>query len=152
MRRGIGLLVLAVLPLGCAATAPPAPVPPEARGSAAAAGPSGSRAVPSPVLPSPPPPPPSVPPQVSPRIDNEEQAVRDVNVRLARAGQVVAQLDPSKLGQEQREMLSGLQDFISKAVDALQARDVPRAQILADKASRLADDLIVAVKNSRPRR
>lgn len=78
--------------------------------------------------------------------------MRDVNVRLARAGQVVAQLDPSKLGQEQREMLSGLQDFISKAVDALQARDVPRAQILADKASRLADDLIVAVKNSRPRR
>jgi hypothetical protein len=93
-----------------------------------------------------------MPPQVSPRIDNEEQAVRDVNARLARAGKVVAQLDASKLGQEQREMLSGLLDFISKAVDALQARDVPRAQILADKASRLADDLVLAVKNPRPSR
>ncbi len=83
-------------------------------------------------------------------MDNEEQVVRDVNARLARAGQVVAQIDSSKLGQQQLEMLSGLQDFISKAVGALQARDVPRAQILADKASRLADDLLLALKNSKP--
>jgi hypothetical protein len=85
-------------------------------------------------------------------MDNEEQAVRDVNARLARAGQVVAQIDPTKLGQEQREMLSGLQDFISKAADALQARDVPRAQILADKATRLADDLLLALKNPKAAR
>jgi len=85
-------------------------------------------------------------------MENEEQAVRDVNARLARAGQVVAQVDSSKLGQEQREMLSGLRDFISKAADALQARDVPRAQILADKASRLADDLLLALKEPKPAR
>ncbi len=35
----------------------------------------------------------------------------------------------------------GIQAFISKAQAALRARDVPRAQILADKASRLAEDL-----------
>lgn len=85
-------------------------------------------------------------------MDNEDQAVRDVNARLARAGQVVAQTDASKLGQEQREMLSGLQDFISKAANALQARDVPRAQILAEKASRLADDLVQAQKNPKSSR
>jgi hypothetical protein len=89
---------------------------------------------------------------VSPRIDNEEKAVRDVNARLVRAGQVVAQVDASKLGNEQQEMLSGLKDFISKAADALQARDIPRAQVLADKASRLADDLVVALKGPRPTR
>jgi hypothetical protein len=85
-------------------------------------------------------------------MENEEQAVRDVNARLARAGQVVAQVDSSRLGQAQREMLSGLRDFISKAADALQARDVPRAQILADKASRLADDLLLALKNPKATR
>lgn len=46
----------------------------------------------------------------------------------------------------------GLQDFISKAADALQARDVPRAQILAEKATRLADDLLLAQKNPRSAR
>jgi hypothetical protein len=64
--------------------------------------------------------------------------------------QVVAQIDATQLGQEQREMPSGLQDFISKAADALRVRDVPRAKLLADKASRLADDLLLAPKNPKP--
>ena len=137
----MGLLLLMTLPLGCASTATPGA--PEARSTPQSA-----------TTPPPPPPPPPLPPapQVSPRIDNEEKAVRDVNARLARAGQVVAQVDASKLGNEQQEMLSGLKDFISKAADALQARDIPRAQVLADKASRLADDLVVALKSPRPTR
>ncbi len=131
MRAGLGLLLVAALPLGCASTGPAPSGPAQAARTA-----------------------PSLPPapQVSPRMDNEDQAVRDVNARLARAGQVVAQTDASKLGQEQREMLSGLQDFISKAANALQARDVPRAQILAEKATRLADDLVQAQKNPKSSR
>jgi hypothetical protein len=145
MRRAIGLLLVLTLPLGCASTAPRGA--PEARSA-----PQASTSPPS-AYPLPPvlPPPPLAPaPQVSPRIDNEEKAVRDVNARLARAGQIVAQVDATKLGNEQQEMLSGLKNFISKAADALQARDIPRAQVLADKASRLADDLVLAVKSPRP--
>jgi len=79
----------------------------------------------------------------------EDKAIREVNARLARANQVVAQIDTTKLNGDQQEMLSGIRDFISKANDALQAHDVPRAQVLADKASRLADDLAVAAKKAR---
>jgi len=86
---------------------------------------------------------------ITPQVANDEQAVRDVNARLARANQLVAQIDATKLNSDQQEMLSGLRDFISKANEALQAHDVPRAQMLADKASRLADDLTLAVKKSR---
>jgi hypothetical protein len=140
----MGLLLVMALPLGCASTA--AAAAPEPRSTPQTATPSPS---PASVPPVPPPPPLPPAPQVSQRIDNEEKAVRDVNARLSRAGQVVAQVDASKLGNEQQEMLSGLKDFISKATDALQARDIPRAQVLADKASRLADDLVL---NPRPTR
>ena len=97
-----------------------------------------------------PPPAPSTPPLVTPRVESgEDKAVREVNARLARANQVVAQIDTTKLNGDQQEMLSGIRDFIAKANDALQAHDVPRAQVLADKASRLADDLAVAAKKAR---
>ena len=92
---------------------------------------------------------PAPPPVVSPRLDNEEQATRDVNARLAYAGRLIDQIDPVRLAKEQREMLSGIQDFISKAVEALQAKDLPRAHMLADKASKLADDLAAALKTSK---
>lgn len=137
--RALGLIIVAALPLGCAAAGPAAA--PEARGAPRTAPASPASA---PTLPAPP-----SAPQVSPRIGNEEQAVRDVNARLARAGEVVARIDASKLGTEQQEMLSGLKDFMTKAAEALQARDLPRAQVLADKASRLADDLALAVKNGK---
>ncbi len=144
MRRALSLLLLAALPLGCASTGPP---PDAGRAQPTAALPP--RPGPAPLPPTPPLPP---APQVSPHIDNEDQAVRDVKTRLARAGEVMGQIDSSKLGQEQQEMLSGLRDFISKAAEALRARDVPRAQVLADKASRLADDLALAVKNGKAAR
>ena len=140
MRRVLEVIAIAALPLGCGSMAPvPAP---EARSAPQTA------TLPPSSAPAAPPLPPA--PQVSPRIDNQEQAARDVNVRLARAGEIAGQIDPSKLEEVQQEMLSGLKDFISKATEALQARDLPRAQMLADKASRLAEDL--ALKNPKARR
>jgi len=131
----MGALLVAAAPLGCVSTAPV----PEA-GSA----PQTAAISPRPATPALPP-----APQVSPRIDNEDQAVRGVKTQLNRANEVVAQVDPAKLGSEQQEMLSGLKDFIAKAGEALRARDVPRAQVLADKASRLAEDLALALKNGK---
>ncbi len=141
MRQALPLLLLAALPLGCAATAPPPEAGSAQQTAAVPPGPARPPLPPTPPLPA--------APQVSPHIDNEDQAVRDVKARLARAGEVMGQIDSSKLGNEQQEMLSGLKDFISKAGEALRARDVPRAQVLADKASRLADDLALAVKNGK---
>ena len=138
MRRELGALLVAALPLGCASTAP---VP------EAASAPQTAALTPRPATPALPP-----PPQVSPQIDNEDQAVRGVKAQLARANEVVTQVDPSKLGSGQQEMLSGIKDFITKAGEALRARDVPRAQVLADKASRLADDLALALKNAKATR
>lgn len=138
MRRGLGALFLAALPLGCASTAP---VP------GVASAPQTAALSPRPAAPALPP-----APQVSPQIDNEDQAVREVRAQLTRANEVVAQVDPSKLGTDQQEMLSGLKDFITKADEALRARNVPRAQVLADKASRLAEDLALALKNAKATR
>ena len=138
MRRELGALFIAALPLGCVSTAP---VP------EAASTPQTATLSPRPPAPALPP-----APQVSPQIDNEDRAVRGVKTQLTRANEVVAQVDPSKLGTDQQEMLSGLKDFITKAADALRARDVPRAQVLADKASRLAEDLALALKNGKAAR
>ena len=138
MRWELGALFIAALPLGCASTAP---VP------EAASVPQTAALSPRPAAPALPP-----APQVSPQIDNEDRAVRGVRTQLTRANEVVAQVDPSKLGSEQQEMLSGLKDFITKAAEALRSRDVPRAQVLADKASRLADDLALALKNAKATR
>lgn len=134
----MGALLVAAVPLGCASTAPVPEV-----GSA----PQTAAISPLPATPTLPP-----APQVSPRIDNEDQAVRGVKSQLTRANEVVAQVDPNRLGSEQQEMLSGLKDFITKAGEALRARDVPRAQVLADKASRLAEDLALALKNGKATR
>jgi hypothetical protein len=135
MRRALGALLLTVLHLGCASTAR---VPETPQTATLSPRPSPSALPPA--------------PQVSPRSDNEDQAVRDVKAQLTRANEVVAQTDPSRLGSEQQEMLSGLKDFISKAGEALRARDVPRAQVLAVKASRLAEDLALALKNGKATR
>ena len=140
MRGALGLIVVAALAWGCASAVPPPP--PAARSTP-------QTAVISPV-PAPAPLPPA--PQVSPRVDNEEQATREVNGRLARASDVMAKIDASKLGKDQQEMLTTLKDFISKAAEALQARDLPRAQVLADKAARLADDLALVAKNAKATR
>ena len=127
MTRALRLVLAALLPLGCS-TAPAAP-------------PAAIR--PPPAAPSP------GPPQVSPRVDNPQSVERDVQARLAHVAQVIDQIDPSKLGSEQRQTLSSVQDFVSKATEALRAKDTARAKILADKASHLVDDLALALKNTK---
>ena len=135
MRAALALCLIAATSSACASSRPP----------------QRANVVPSSAAPSPAPvPAPSpAPPLITPRVANDERTVRDVNARLARANELVAQIDTTKLNSDQQEMLSGIRDFISKANDALQAHDVPRAQVLADKASRLADDLASAVKKAR---
>ena len=103
-------------------TAPPPPAPPAER------------------LPAPPP-----APVVSPRTEDEDRVTREVSERLAQARRLVAQIDPAKLAGDQREIFTNIQDFLVKAGEALSAKDLPRARILADKASKLADDLAAAV-------
>jgi len=80
-------------------------------------------------------------------VDNPQSVERDVQARLAHVAQVIDPIDPSKLGSEQRQTLSSVQDFVSKATEALRAKDTARAKILADKASHLADDLALALKS-----
>jgi hypothetical protein len=120
-------LALVALSLGCASTplSHPAAVRPPASTPAPAA------------------------PQVSPRVDNPQSVERDVQARLAHATQIIDQIDASKLGAEQRQTLSSVQDFVSKATEALRTKDTARAKILADKASQLADDLALAVKGAK---
>ena len=131
MIRALRLVLATLLPLGCAS----APVAPPA-----AVRPPPSAPAPSALPPA---------PQVSPRVDNPQGAERDVQARLAHVAQVIDQIDPSKLASEQRQTLSSVQDFVTKATEALRARDTARAKILADKASHLADDLALALKSIR---
>jgi hypothetical protein len=92
-----------------------------------------------PQLPTSPAPPPA--PVVSPRTEDEDRVTREVSERLAQARRLVAQIDPAKLAGDQREIFTNIQDFLVKAGEALSAKDLPRARILADKASKLAGDL-----------
>ncbi|HUG38398.1 MAG TPA: hypothetical protein VML54_15680 [Candidatus Limnocylindrales bacterium] len=101
------------------------------------------------VTPPGPPRPPAAPPQVSPRVANEDRATRTVTTSLHRTNQLVERIEPARLVRAQREMLSSVQDFVAKAFEALHARDVPKAQILAEKASKLADELALALRISR---
>ncbi|PYM58389.1 MAG: hypothetical protein DMD77_08225 [Candidatus Rokuibacteriota bacterium] len=131
MIRALRLVLATLLPLGCAsaAVAPPAAVRPPPSAPAPSALPPA--------------------PQVSPRVDNPQGAERDVQARLAHVAQVIDQIDPSKLASEQRQTLSSVQDFVTKATEALRAKDTARAKILADKASHLADDLALALKGAK---
>jgi hypothetical protein len=82
---------------------------------------------------------------VSPRVEDEERMTREVKVRLTEARRRVGQIDPGKLIGDQREIFASIQDFLAKAEEAITAKDLPRAQVLADKAQKLADDLVAAV-------
>jgi hypothetical protein len=81
-------------------------------------------------------------------VPDEERVAQEVNVRLARAGHIVAEIDPARLGGDQREIFWSIQAFLGRAREALSARDLPRAQVLAEKAARLADDLAASVRRS----
>jgi hypothetical protein len=145
----LGLLVLAV---GCSsaglvqpALAPPAPAPPPSTPDSATpatppappptASPPAPVALPAEKTPLAP------PPIITSRVANEEQLTREVNARLAKVSEIVDRIDPSKLTRDQRELFSSIQAFHSKATAALRIRDVPQAQILANKALGLASAL-----------
>jgi len=101
-------------------------------------GPAGTAAIeprgPSPV--------PSLPlPVLSPQVEDEERVASDVTARLGYAGRVIDHIDPHRLSPDQREMFASIRDFVSKARDALSIRDYPRADVLSEKASTLANEL-----------
>jgi hypothetical protein len=155
--RWLVLLLAATAAAGCS-TAPPTPdreptaAPPPRAVVPTPPAPGAPPATPTPPLATPPASatrPPASPPQVSPRIPNEDLATRTVTTSLQRTNQLVERIEPARLVREQREMLSSVQDFVAKAFEALQARDVPKAQILAEKASKLADELALALRISR---
>lgn len=143
MKAALALLLLGALALGCARAepkvarpTPTSPAPPPAVSVPRESPPAGPVLAPS-------------QPQASPRMPNEEQVTREVNARLEQTRRTVDKIQPERLARDQREMLASVRDFMAKAHDALQAKDLPRAQILVDKAARLADDLLVALKNPR---
>jgi len=151
VNRAVGLLLLAASAAGCAQVT--AALPPWLRPGPAAPPPGPpplSPVTPPQASPTPPPverlpaPPPA--PVVSPRTEDEDRVTREVSERLAQARRLVAQIDPAKLAGDQREIFTNIQDFLVKAGEALSAKDLPRARILADKASKLAGDLAATLK------
>ena len=72
----------------------------------------------------------------------EEQRIKtQAERRIEGTERIVQKIDPARLAREQRENYSTIQSFLSKAREALSARDVQRAFTLADKAYLLADEL-----------
>ncbi|HET7874181.1 MAG TPA: hypothetical protein VFN71_01545 [Methylomirabilota bacterium] len=72
---------------------------------------------------------------------DEARLEKEVNARLERASRIVDRIDPARLGKDHREMLTALLDFVTRAKEALSSRDLPRADVLSDKAVKLADEL-----------
>jgi hypothetical protein len=81
---------------------------------------------------------------LAPQVDDEAQVTSHVTARLGHAGRVVDRIDVTKLSPDQREMFASIRDFVSKARDALSSKDYPRAEVLSEKASTLADELAAA--------
>ena len=66
---------------------------------------------------------------------------RDAQTRIEGTERLIRDIDRTKLVQQQEESFQTIQSFLSKAKEALSARDLQRAYTLADKAYLLADDL-----------
>jgi hypothetical protein len=84
------------------------------------------------------------PPRVlAPQVGGEEEArlSREVRTRLEGAEKAVGLIDQKRLGVPQLETYATIQSFLSKAREAVVARDYQRALTLADKAQTLATDL-----------
>jgi len=84
-------------------------------------------------------PPPVLAPQAS--AEEEQRIKSQAERRIEGTERIVQKIDPSRLVREQRENYLTIQSFLSKAKEALSARDVQRAFTLADKAYLLADEL-----------
>jgi len=77
---------------------------------------------------------------------HEDQIALEVTSRLTKTQEIIDRIDANRLNPDQREIFSSVQDFLAKARDAFKTKDMPRAQVLAEKASRLADDLAASTK------
>lgn len=108
----------------------PAPPPP----AAPPAPPPRTAAIPRDV-----PPPPVLAPQAS--LEEEQRMKTQAERRIEGTEKLVQRIDPSRLAREQQENYLTIQSFLSKAREALSARDMQRAFTLADKAYLLADEL-----------
>jgi len=80
---------------------------------------------------------------LSPTITDEhkDKMESEVTTKIRRTEQLVAKVDLKQLTEQQSETLSTIQSFLSKAKDALQQKDMPRALNLAEKAQTLAQEL-----------
>ena len=80
---------------------------------------------------------------LSPTIADEhkDKMESEVTTKIQHAEQLVATVDLPQLTAQQSETLSTIQSFLSKAKEALQQKDMPRALNLADKAQTLAREL-----------
>ena len=128
----------------------PAPAPTPAKPAApstkeqAPASPAPSPTAPQPprtaaIPPSTPTPAPVLAPQAS--AEEENRIKFQAERRIEGTERLVQRIDPARLAREQQENYLTIQSFLSKAREALSARDVQRAFTLADKAYLLADEL-----------
>jgi hypothetical protein len=75
-------------------------------------------------------------------VEDEERMRHETQTRIDGAERLIQDMDPQKLAERrQDESLLTIKSFLSKAKEALSARDVQRAYTLADKALLLADEL-----------
>jgi len=100
--------------------------------------PPSAAKVPAPKIPGP-----EEPLLLSPAIaaEHKDKMEGEVTARIRRTEQLVAKIDPGRLTTQQSETFSTIQTFLSKAKEALQQKDIPRALNLAEKAQALAQDL-----------
>lgn len=126
-------------PAGPARAAPPEPAPPPLPRAAPRepAPPPPPRVAPR--EPAPPPLPSVLSPPVAP--EEEQRIHREAQSRIEKAERLVSQLDRARLVGDGPQDFDTIQSFLAKAKEALAARDVQRAFILADKAYLLADQL-----------
>src|SRR5262245_49467596 len=144
------------LPQGLAAppvsVAPPlpAPAPPAATRptpTTPATPPATATPTPAPAptapAPTPVPVPPTAPPPrvLSTAVDDEQRMRRDAQTRIEGTERLIKDIDRTKLVEQQAASNQPIQSFLSKAKEALTARDVQRAYTLADKAYLLASEL-----------
>jgi len=119
----------------------PTPAPP--------APPAPAPAAPAPPAAQPPPAPPRTaaipkePPVLAPQasVEEENRMKSAAERRIEGTERLVQKIDPTRLVREQQDNYLTIQSFLTKAREALSARDVQRAFTLADKAYLLADEL-----------
>ena len=72
---------------------------------------------------------------------------RDAQTRIDGTERLIRDIDRTKLVEQQQESFQTIESFLSKAKEALSARDLQRAYTLADKAYLLADELARVVSS-----